>query len=125
MSGSAPPSGSAPSSGSATTLSRPKPATAALPNKPNYKQERVPINMVHRLLPLTIFGTCLALCTAVGCMMHRNRNNDDASLMQGPYWDPASNVSFSDFQREEHAWLNVTNGRLSPPQQAAALQRGL
>ena len=57
----------------------------------------------------------------IGCM--RRANNDD-SLTVGPTWDPAGNVPFREYVREVHAWLNVTSGRLTPPQQAAALQRG-
>eukprot|EP00959_Pyramimonas_sp_CCMP1952_P233017 4869929-Pyramimonas_sp.AAC.1 len=41
------------------------------------------------------------------------------------FWDPAGNVPFSDFVREVHAWLNVARRSMTPPQQAAALQRGL
>ena len=43
----------------------------------------------------------------------------------GPYCDPAGNVSFREFVREVHAWINVISGTMTPPQQAAALQRGL
>ena len=45
--------------------------------------------------------------------------------MSGPYWDPSGTTPFREFVREVHAWLTVTAGRLTPPQQAAALQRGL
>ena len=38
---------------------------------------------------------------------------------------PAGNVPFSTYVQEVHAWLNVTSGRATPQQHAAALQRGL
>eukprot|EP00959_Pyramimonas_sp_CCMP1952_P047426 989730-Pyramimonas_sp.AAC.1 len=41
------------------------------------------------------------------------------------FWDPAGNAPCGDFVREVDAWLNVASGSTAPPQQAAALQRGL
>ena len=70
----------------------------------------------------------IAVGTAIGYMMGNmgaGRNNDEASLTRGPYWDPSGNVLFRSWVREVHAWLNVTSGRATPQQQAAALQRGL
>ena len=53
------------------------------------------------------------------------RRGVDDTRTTGPYWDPAGNVSFREFVREGHAWINVTSGTMTPPQQAVALQRGL
>ena len=43
----------------------------------------------------------------------------------GPAWDPNGSVPFLTWIREVQAWLNVTSSRLTPPQQAAALQLGM
>ena len=58
-----------------------------------------------------------ALC-AVGFMQPGN-------LTTGPSWDPNGTTPFRIWIREVQAWLNVTSSRLSPSQQAAALQLGL
>ena len=49
----------------------------------------------------------------------------DDGTTRGPYWDPADNVTFRDYVREVRSWLNVTGRRVTPSQQAAAMQRGL
>ena len=60
-----------------------------------------------------------------GCVVGHMRRGMDDTRTTGPYWDPAGNVPFREFVREVHAWVNVTTGFMTPPQQAAALQRGL
>jgi len=49
----------------------------------------------------------------------------DDNRTRGSHWDPAGQVPFREFVREVHSWLNVTSGTMTPPQQGAALQRGL
>ena len=63
----------------------------------------------------------MVLGFAIGYMQ---RTHGDTRT-QGPHWDPAGNVPFRSLVREVHAWINVTSGNITPPQQAAALQRGL
>ena len=91
---------------------------------PKVQPATAPINnMVHHYLNQISFGIVwLTLGTSIGYM---HRQHGDSGLMTGPHWDPAGTVPWREFEREVHAWLNVTAGRLTPPQQAAALQRGL
>eukprot|EP00959_Pyramimonas_sp_CCMP1952_P050325 1051718-Pyramimonas_sp.AAC.1 len=49
----------------------------------------------------------------------------DDTRTTGPSWDPAGTMPFREYVREVHAWINVTSGNMTPPQQPAALQRGL
>eukprot|EP00959_Pyramimonas_sp_CCMP1952_P110994 2322001-Pyramimonas_sp.AAC.1 len=53
------------------------------------------------------------------------RGGLDETRTRGPFWDPAGNAPFRGFVREVHARLNVARGSMTPPRQAAALQRGL
>ena len=48
-----------------------------------------------------------------------------ASGVRAPAWDPNGHVPFRLWVQELQAWLTVTSGRLTPPQQAAAIQLGL
>ena len=63
----------------------------------------------------------VAIGALIGCMM---RDPPDGAI-RGPFWDPAGQVPFRTWVREVHSWLNVTSGRCTSQQQAAALQRGL
>ena len=49
----------------------------------------------------------------------------DGSLTQGPVWDPTGTQPFRMWLRVVTAWLNVTNHRMTPTAQAAAIQLGL
>jgi len=51
--------------------------------------------------------------------------NHGGTTVRGPPWDPSGTVTFRNWMREIGAWLNVTSSRLSPTQQAAAIQLGL
>ena len=51
--------------------------------------------------------------------------DDDGSLTRGPAWDANGTVPFRRWLAHVQAWLNVTNGRLSPSAQASAIQLGL
>ena len=81
-------------------------------NKPPlYKRQRIPLVVV-------LLASVMAM--SLLCQMQGH-----GTIMTGPSWDPAGNVPFRTWIRELEAWLNVTSTRLSPSQQAAAIQLGL
>ena len=85
------------------------------------------IGIAYNARRIRVYQTmCFMWVGAIFIMvMHMMHGPNGGSTTQGPPWDPAGNVPFRVWVRELQPWLNVTQGRLNPTAQAAAIQLGL
>ena len=81
---------------------------------------------IDKIKAVSILTNIILILVVIGWSILAPEDGDRGRGMDPPRWDPAGRTSFRRWVRELMAWVNFTSSRLTPAQQAAAIQlRGL